>query len=271
MLRVIDVSSAQGLINIKPIDTDAVITKATGGTTYVNDCCDYVIQQCIKLGKPWGFYHYAHEFGHINDPVKEVDYFISNTSNYFHHGLVALDYEVALNGRNYNNDDVQWCVSFIKRVIEKTGVIPLLYISKSLISETNWKPVTDLSVAGWIAQYADNNPTGWNSNPWTDNKPFSPFTLAMQQYTSHGRINGYNGNLDLSIFYGDVKAWNAYAQVNVPQIHSSSDNKPKSTVPNDYLTAFAKDILSGKYGNGSERKENIYNAVQNRVNELLKK
>ena len=70
MLRVIDVSSNQGLIKIAPIDCDAVIAKATGGTSYVNDCCDYVIQQCIKLGKPWGFYHYAHEFGHVDTPQK---------------------------------------------------------------------------------------------------------------------------------------------------------------------------------------------------------
>ena len=97
MLKVIDVSSNQGLIKIAPIDCDAVIAKATGGTSYVNDCCDYVIQQCIKLGKPWGFYHYAHEFGHVDTPQKEADYFIQNTRDYFTHGIVALDYEVAIN------------------------------------------------------------------------------------------------------------------------------------------------------------------------------
>ena len=268
MLRTIDVSSAQGLINIKPIDCDAVIAKATGGDNYVNDCCDFVIQQCIKLHKPFGFYHYAHEFGHINDPVTEADYCLQNTMNYFHKGLFALDYEVAINGHNYEQADVDWCVKFINRIIEKTGVVPLLYISKSLISATNWKPVTDLSVAGWIAQYADDNPTGWTDDPWSDNKPFSPFNVAMQQYTSHGKINGYNGFLDLSIFYGDVNAWNKYAGLDKTPAHSSSDQNHNSNVPNDYLTAFAKDVLSGKYGNGKERMKNIYNAVQNRVNEL---
>ena len=37
-LRVIDVSANQGLINIAPIDCDAVIVKGTGGDNYVNDC-----------------------------------------------------------------------------------------------------------------------------------------------------------------------------------------------------------------------------------------
>ena len=45
----------------------------------------------------------------------------------------------------------------------------------------------------------------------------------------------------------------------------------KEVKPMDYLTAFAQDVINGKYGVGQQRKENIYNAVQNRVDELLKK
>ena len=262
-LRIIDVSSNQGLINIAPIDCDGVITKATGGNNYVNDCCDYVLQQCYKLNKPSGFYHYAHEFGNINDPIKEADYFISNTANYFGKSIPVLDYEVAINGRSYTNQDVEWCKQWLQYVKDKTGVTPLLYISKSVISATDWTPVTNLSVAGWIAQYADNNYTGWQSDPWTDNKTFAPFNVALYQYTSHGHINGYNGDLDLSLFYGDINAWNRYASINKP-----TNNTEQSI---DYLTPFAQDVISGKYGNGDQRKENIFNAVQKRVNDLTQK
>lgn len=263
-LRVIDVSSVQGLINIAPIDCDGVISKATGGNNYVNDCCDYVLQQCYKLNKPSGFYHYAHEFGNINDPIKEADYFIDNTKNYFGKSIPILDYEVAINGRSYTDQDVQWCKQWLQHVKDKTGVTPLLYISKSVIGATDWSPVTTLNVAGWVAQYADNNYTGWQDDPWTDSKPFTPFNVVMYQYTSHGRINGYNGDLDLSIFYGDVNAWNRYASINKP----TNTTQSQST---DYLTPFAKDVLDGKYGNGDQRKENIFNAVQKRVNELTQK
>ena len=91
----------------------------------------------------------------------------------------------------------------------------------------------------------------------------------MQQYTGHGSINGYNGDLDLSLFYGDTNTWQAYANPK-QTVHKSNDNM-KEVKPVDYLTAFAKDVINGKYGVGQQRKENIYNAVQNRVNELLKK
>lgn len=264
-LRIIDVSSAQGLIKIEPIDCDGVIVKATGGDNYVNDCCDFVMQQCYKLNRASGFYHYAHEFGNINDPIKEADYFIDNTSNYFGKSIPFLDYEVAINGNSYNSDDVEWCRKWLQHVKDRTGVTPLLYISKSLINEADWTPVTNIGVAGWIAQYADENYTGWQTDPWTDNKPFAPFNVVLYQYTSHGRINGYNGNLDLSIFYGDRNAWNKYATINKP--NSNGDDNVNS---NDYLTDFAKDVLAGKYGNGAERKEKIYQAVQNKVNELSK-
>ena len=186
--------------------------------------------------------------------------------SYFGKVLVALDYEVAISGRTYTQDDVEWCKQFIQNVINKTGVIPLLYISKSLIYECDWSSVANMNVGLWFAQYADNNNTGWLSEPWDDGKPTTPFTTVLQQYTGHGRINGYGGDLDLSLFYGDVTAWNKYAH--------SKDNKPNETGDNmskiDYLEYFARDVIAGNYGDGNERKEKIYQAVQNKVNELLK-
>lgn len=270
MLKVIDVSSNQGLIKIAPIDCDAVITKATGGVNYVNKCCDYVIQQCIKIHKPFGFYHYAHEYGKVNLPEKEADFFIKNTKNYFKRGLVALDYEVPINGRNYTKTDINWIEQFIEYVHQKTGVYCLLYISKSLLNGTgDWSRVAKISGL-WFAQYADNNRTGWTIKPWSDSKPTKPFNVVMDQYTSTGRVKGYNGNLDLSIFYGDLNTWKAYADPSKPIIHKP-DNKPKEVRQVDYLTEFAKDVIKGKYGNGQHRKENIYNAVQKKVEQLLKK
>ena len=270
LLKVIDVSSNQGFIKIAPIDCDAVITKATGGNSYVNHCCDYVIQQCIKLNKPFGFYHYAHEYGKVNLPEKEADFFIKNTKNYFKRGLVVLDYEVPINGRNYTKTDINWIEQFIEYVHQKTGVYCLLYISKSLLYGTgDWSRVAKISGL-WFAQYADNNRTGWTKTPWSDHKPTSPFNVVMDQYTSTGRIHGYNGNLDLSIFYGDKNTWNAYANPSKQIIHKPTE-KTKEVKHMDYLTEFAKDVIKGKYGNGQHRKENIYNAVQKKVEQLLKK
>ena len=40
---------------------------------------------------------------------------------------------------------------------------------------------------------------------------------------------------------------------------------------NNHITAMAKEVLAGKYGNGSSRKENIYRAVQSEVNNIINK
>ena len=42
-------------------------------------------------------------------------------------------------------------------------------------------------------------------------------------------------------------------------------------VTNKHITAMAKEVLTGKYGNGNSRKENIYRAVQSEVNNILNK
>lgn len=59
----------------------------------------------------------------------------------------------------------------------------------------------------WVAQYTNNNPTGWQSRPWN----YGKYGEAMRQYTSNGRINGYNGPLDLNYFRGTREQWDKYA------------------------------------------------------------
>lgn len=57
----------------------------------------------------------------------------------------------------------------------------------------------------------------------------------------------------------------------------STDQKPKQNTNNLDITQVAKDVIKGKYGNGSERKKRIealgldYQEVQKKVNQLLKK
>lgn len=49
-----------------------------------------------------------------------------------------------------------------------------------------------------------------------------------------------------------------------PLIKTNNDNNT------DYITKIALEVIKGKYGNGSERKENLYKTIQQRVNEILK-
>ena len=62
--------------------------------------------------------------------------------------------------------------------------------------------------------------------------------------------------------------WNKFINL----IRNEEDNKEEliKNESDDYITKIALDVIKGKYGNGEERKENLYRTIQQRVNEILK-
>ena len=81
------------------------------------------------------------------------------------------------------------------------------------------------------------------------------------QYTSIGKINGINGDVDLNEYMGDVPL-------------EAPKGSPLDKKSNEEL---ANEVIEGKWGNGDERKKKLeaagydYNAVQKIVNEKLTK
>lgn len=56
----------------------------------------------------------------------------------------------------------------------------------------------------------------------------------------------------------------------VYRLQSNSNVKPSQPSNNsNYIDSIVKDVINGKFGNGSQRKENLYNFVQSRVNNIL--
>ena len=92
----------------------------------------------------------------------------------------------------------------------KTGVKPLIYMSKSVCKIYDWKDVAS-KYGLWVAQYAykyQNNGTGYLTDPWTDDSGYGAWSApTIYQYTSMGRIGGYSKNLDLNLFYGTAEDW----------------------------------------------------------------
>ena len=247
----IDVSDWQKGINIDEVYAEFVITKATQGKSYVNPDCDRVVQACKRLGKCWGFYHYIDGSG----VESEAQFFVNNCRNYFGEGVPCLDWESIQNSAWGNNDYLQRLVA---RVIELTGVPPLIYASASVYP---WTIAKANNCGAWVAQYADNNQTGYQSKPWNE----GAYSCVIRQYSSNGRLRGYRGALDLNKAYITPEQWGKYAN---PGGGSSAP-----TAPDMDLDSVAIDVIKGKYGNGDARKQALganYSRVQQRVNELLK-
>lgn len=195
----IDIASHQTGIDLSKVPVDFVIEKATQGTGYVNPDCDRVIQQCIKLGKCWGVYHYIGGQG----AVAEADYFVNNIKGYIGKGLIAVDWEEFQNSAFGNT---AYLDTLVARVIERTGVRPLIYAQASVYAQV--AAIAKKHDCGlWIAQYGNDKPTGYQETPWNE----GAYTCAIRQYSSVGRLPGWSGNLDLDKFYGDANAWHKYA------------------------------------------------------------
>lgn len=202
----IDISSWQYDINIKNVDADFVIVKATGGTTYTNPYFKLQANATLKAGKLLGLYHFACEYGTPNSAVKEADYFVKAAGPYVGKAVLVLDWEAdaLLLGPG-------WAKTFLDRVYEKTGVMPLIYMSKSVTYNYNWSKVAN-KYPLWVAQYPNYNRTGYQTDPWTDGNGYGAWSgPTIFQYASTGRISGYGGDLDLNLFYGNKAAWNALA------------------------------------------------------------
>lgn len=252
-LRGIDIASYQAGIDLSVVPCDFVIVKATEGVNYVNPDCDRAVQQAIQLGKCWGTYHYVDGSG----AVAEADYYVDNIKGYLGKGILCIDWE---GGSNRAWGDYSYLDALVSRVIERTGIKPLIYVQASAYTQT--AAVAQRHDCGlWIAQYADMNATGYQDTPWNE----GAYTCAIRQYSSAGRLNGWNGNLDLDKFYGDAAAWRKYAG-------ASGATTPADPLAGKSDNQLADEVIAGKYGDGENRKRalgNRYNAVQAIVNQKL--
>lgn len=256
-LRGIDISSYQAGIDLSVVPCDFVIVKATEGVNYVNPDCDRAVQQAIQLGKCWGTYHYVNGSG----AVAEADYYVNNIKGYLGKGILCIDWE---GGSNRAWGNYAYLETLVSRVIERTGIKPLIYVQASAYAAT--AAVAKRHDCGlWVAQYADMNATGYQDQPWNE----GAYSCAIRQYSSAGRLHGWNGNLDLDKFYGDANAWRKYAGASGV---ATPAPKPVDPLAGKSDNQLADEVIAGKYGDGDARKRALgtrYAAVQAIVNQRL--
>ena len=197
-LNVIDISSYQSGIDLTVVPCDFVIIKATQGTGYVNPDCDRAYQQAKRAGKLRGTYHYVGG----GNAVAEADYYINNIKGYLRDGLLAIDWEAEQNSAWGNEAYLE---QLVRRVIERTGIKPLIYSMASRYAQVA-AVAKKLDCGLWVAEYADMNPTGYQAHPWRE----GAYACAIRQYASTGRLNGWGGDLDLTIAYMTRDQWAKY-------------------------------------------------------------
>lgn len=267
MLKGIDISKWQNGIDLGAIETDFIICKATEGIGYTDKTCDKFYQKAKSLGKKLGVYHFARpDLG--NSGRAEADYFLKETKGYWKESLLILDWEPQ--GNSISN--VSWAKEWLDRVYEVVGVKPLIYMSASVMRAYDWSSVAGADYGLWIANYGIND--GQVHDQVFNNYPLKYWSFyALWQYSSRGHLNGYNGNLDVNYFSGDLSAWDKYAGCN-----SSTTTKPIKKSIEEMANEIINDVNNEKWGTDKTnptRKERLtsagynYDEVQAKVNEIL--
>ena len=137
------------------------------------------------------------------------------------------------------------CNEFAKIVKEKgykAGVYANLNWLKNELNPSKF----DKDISVWVAQYYSKCEYTGDYDIW--------------QYTSSGKVNGISGNCDMNYLYNE----------DIMEDTTSTVEDKKS------IDEIADEVIDGKWGNGTDRKTNLekagydYDAVQDRVNEILK-
>lgn len=239
-LNGIDISNWQAGIDLTAVDCDFAILKANQGTGYLSDDYYRQVNQCRSIGLLYGTYIYVGG----GDAIGEADYYVDIVADTVGEGVLAVDWE---EGENSAWGDLDYLRTVIARIIERTGIVPMLYCGAS---DYPWDIADEFGCPRWVAQYADNNPTGYQDSPWNE----GAYQCDVRQYSSSGYIDGYGGRLDIDKYYGDEWSWRQMAgqdmrgDERIVQLFGSNGTDAQRWIPHhegEYVRL--ENVACGKY------------------------
>lgn len=243
----IDISHWQSGIDLSKIKADFIIVKATEGVDYIDKSCAGWFEKARKLGKCVGFYHFARP--ERNKAIDEAQFFYRQTKGFYGLGIPVLDWESS------GKYKIAWAKEWLDEIHRLTGVKPMIYMSESVANGYDWSSVAEGGYGLWVAKYRDYEIDRNYDMSRAGSKPSVRYwkTYAMWQWTSSGRLDGYKGNLDCDIFYGDKDAWNKYARIKLEQPSSNTTAQTSKAPTKPTIEKAVANVIAGKYGNGEER------------------
>lgn len=183
-----DISRWQGSINVNALGS-FVIVKAGGsdiGYYYTDPMYARNARAVRAAGKQLGHYYYN---GYA-DPTAAANSFVNGLVSYQAGDPLVYDAEES---RFVSPAKVMaWVQQVRKRLGSSANVY--VYMSSSVTSAYNWSSVAASGVRLWVANYGSNNGAyhGSPSVAYWDK-------WLIHQYTSVGRVSGYNGSLDTNL------------------------------------------------------------------------
>jgi len=237
-IKGIDVSTWQGIIDWKKVEQDGIkfaILRATYGSYNVDSQFIRNIENIKNTSLGVGAYHYSYAKS-VNDAKNEAENFLKTIKNYEFNYPLVFDIEdssqVSLGKSVLTEIANTFCST-----VQDAGYYACIYTNLNWIN--NYLDMKKLDCFDtWLAQ--------WSLNPTYKGN------FGMWQYSSSGKINGINGNVDMDISY---KNYPEIINNKFQENNSSLDNILNYTVKSgDTLWSISKNLLNS----GSE-----YNKIKN--------
>ena len=252
-IKGIDVSEFQGNINWDKVKADGIkfaILKLANiydyDTNYKDSKFDTNYKEAKKRGIKIGAYIYNY-CNTVDTLKKGLEWAIGKLDGRKLDLPLYLDMEDKDIQGETKASLTEQCNEFAKYV-ESKGYRAGVYANVNWL-KNELKPADfDKDISVWVAQYYKECQYTGKYDIW--------------QYASNGKVSGISGNCDMNYLYNE----------DIIKESGSTENTDKKSV--DEL---AQEVIDGKWGDGEDRKKRLeaagynYNAVQNRVNEMLAK
>lgn len=260
-----DISSWQGNIDIKAISKhcDFFIFRSHAGLSQDSKAARNV-DLAIECNKPYGLYIYSYALNTSRaqqEAQKLIDF---ANSRKVKPKFLVIDMEDADSYKQRNgmpsNQTLRDICTIECEAFEKAGYYAMVYASSSWFKgklagiekkfdkwEAHWP------VSGGKQKGMSTSPDGENAN-----------NCGIWQFTSEGRLDGYNGRLDMNYLYKDKILQGSSTPINpTPQL--------KPNTPTESILELVARTWEGKYGDGQTRKSNLgsrYDQVMDIINHI---
>ena len=188
----IDVSMYQKDIEFSKIPDviKYIYIKATEGVNYVDPSFIALYNKVKTTNKLYGFYHFMSE---KTDPSQQAIDFYNAIKDKSYILIPVLDIESNTLGRS-KTQVTDRALQFLRKFKELSNIDCIIYTYTSFANSYLDKRLS--SYKCWIADY-NKSQTVKANNVWS--------TFVGHQYSGSGRVEGYNGQIDLNNFTSNVE------------------------------------------------------------------
>lgn len=245
-MTIIDVSEWQGVIHwnkVKP-QIDGAILRCGCGTSYNDKQWARNVRECERLGIPFGVYLYSYAKD-VNAARAEAEHVLRMVKGHRLAFPIYFDAEQSGTERFAHTTAATFCP-----LIEAAGYRVGIYSTAAWFRNYIGLP----QYTRWVA--------AWGTNDGRPQKRPNVENMGMWQFTSVGKIDGVNGNVDVSLCYLNIESEDddmteAEVRKIVHEILDGNNTKPSEWAEKEVAEAKALGITDGSRPQGYAKREEV--------------